>query len=503
MTKLIDLNIGTNILEHLTIVDALKELISNAIDEHHMNKVYTQIEIFKRNNDWVIKDYGSGIKEKHFTFNINKAKSSDNETIGMFGFGLKDAIAILKNKEIDMIIKTKNKIFVPEYYTKDEDDTTIHIEVTKNTEEFDCGTEIILVGLKDMYIDKAKEKFLEYIQPNIIFNNDMIAIFTLSPKQYIYINGVEVYQNTGFHFSYDIRLTDELKKHISRDRKQIDIKEIKKTIDTLLTNIRPEKIFLDKIKDIFNSNVLKEFSSIKILRHFIECANNLNKYIFISPEEVKIKNKYTELESFVLRESIKTKFKVNRIRDLYIKENFYTQKGIEGKKQILTLYQLIRDRKLLKIKNKIIDIIDNFEDNDKLSQNVKDALLNIQFDSLKEYEFLDDKFLISENYDIKNLDEIIIDYLEMKTDDINIIQNKIKDIINDFSNVFNYNITDQLKTKLMNITFTDDNIDYTQIKFDNLIISKNLLKVKNAMKLKGIIYEYILMNIKQNNAIYI
>jgi hypothetical protein len=176
MTKLIDLNIGTNILEHLTIVDALKELISNAIDEHYMNKINKQIEIFKQDNNWIIKDYGLGIKKKHFTFNINKAKSSDNETIGMFGFGLKDAIAILKNKGIDMIIKTKNFIFIPEYYTKDEDDTTIHIEVTKNTEEFDCGTEIILVGVKDSFIDKAKEKFLEYLQPDIICSAPEIII---------------------------------------------------------------------------------------------------------------------------------------------------------------------------------------------------------------------------------------------------------------------------------------------------------------------------------------
>ena len=37
--KYIDLNIGINILSHLTIEDALKEIISNAYDEHILSKI--------------------------------------------------------------------------------------------------------------------------------------------------------------------------------------------------------------------------------------------------------------------------------------------------------------------------------------------------------------------------------------------------------------------------------------------------------------------------------
>ena len=155
----------------------------------------------------------------------------------------------------------------------------------------------------------------------------------------------------------------------------------------------------------------------------------------------------------------------------------------------------------MKIKNRIINIIDNFENKDKLSDIIRDGLLNIEFGS-KEYEFFDDKFLISENFDINELEEIINDYLELKTDDINIVQNKIKYIINDFELVFNSEIPKQIKMKLNNIMITDENIDYNQLNLNNLIISKSLLKIKNNIKLKGILYEYIFTNIKnmkQNN----
>jgi hypothetical protein len=49
MSLSLDLNIGEEILEHLKIEDAIREIISNAFDEHTMNNIDKQIEIFKKN----------------------------------------------------------------------------------------------------------------------------------------------------------------------------------------------------------------------------------------------------------------------------------------------------------------------------------------------------------------------------------------------------------------------------------------------------------------------
>jgi anti-sigma regulatory factor (Ser/Thr protein kinase) len=64
MSLSLDLNIGEEILEHLKIEDAIREIISNAFDEHTMNNIDKQIEIFKKNKEWIIRDFGTGIRDR-------------------------------------------------------------------------------------------------------------------------------------------------------------------------------------------------------------------------------------------------------------------------------------------------------------------------------------------------------------------------------------------------------------------------------------------------------
>ena len=69
--KYFDLNIG-NVLDHLDIEDSLKEIISNALDEHILTECKRSIRIYKNNNHkWCICDYGRGIKSSNFKFDIN------------------------------------------------------------------------------------------------------------------------------------------------------------------------------------------------------------------------------------------------------------------------------------------------------------------------------------------------------------------------------------------------------------------------------------------------
>jgi DNA gyrase/topoisomerase IV subunit B len=61
--KKFDLNIE-NMLEDWEIYHAIREIISNTIDEQMLTKT-KDIEIFQEKNNWHIMDYGHGLKYEH------------------------------------------------------------------------------------------------------------------------------------------------------------------------------------------------------------------------------------------------------------------------------------------------------------------------------------------------------------------------------------------------------------------------------------------------------
>jgi nucleoside diphosphate kinase len=91
-------------------------------------------------------------------------------------------------------------------------------------------------------ITKAKEKFMKFLNPKILFELNDYKIFKLNSFQSIFVNGVEVHKNTGFHFSYDIKSSEDIKRCINRDRKQLDLQSLKPHIikDGLLGQVIDE-----------------------------------------------------------------------------------------------------------------------------------------------------------------------------------------------------------------------------------------------------------------------
>ena len=112
--KYIDLNIGSTVLTHLAIEDALKEIISNALDEHIISEIKREIRIYEDSNDnWCIRDYGRGLTTSNFKFNKNDEKEDNDKIIGFYGYGLKDSIAIMYTNNIKFKIYTKKYIYTP------------------------------------------------------------------------------------------------------------------------------------------------------------------------------------------------------------------------------------------------------------------------------------------------------------------------------------------------------------------------------------------------------
>lgn len=394
MPKYFDLNIGENVLNHLNIEDALKEIISNSLDEHRVEDIKKDIKIYKNNeNKWCIRDYGSGLKQNHFKFNINKDKQVDEDSIGMYGYGLKDAIGALFTKKIKFKIYTSKNIFKPIIQSKHDfpDIESLHIEVIKNrTYEINSGTEFIFDNLTLDNITKAKNKFIKFLKPELLYTDSEFKIFDSDGKQSIYVNGVEVYNDTGFHFSYDIKSSDKIKECFNRDRKQLDLDLLKKEINKIWKkiNLNDKKIkeeLLNKLKIILNlssGEYLCEFNQKDVLRNIITHFNSINKYVFVGKKEkltqkIKDKIKDDSREIFYFGNGIKHKFNLKYIKDLFHKDKFYKDYD-ETIPHILTLMHYIEPPKHINLEEYISEIIKPIEKMFKLPDNLRDKIIGIQ-----------------------------------------------------------------------------------------------------------------------------
>jgi len=435
--KYFDLNIGTNILTHLSIEDALKEIISNAYDEHKMANIKKEIKIYKNNeNKWCIRDYGRGIKQSNFRFEINESKKEDDDIVGMYGYGLKDAIGILFTNNIKFKIYTEKYIYTPVIKSKEgfPDEESIHIEVIKNrTYEINSGTEFIFTNLTLENINNAKNKYVKFLKPNILCEIDDFKIFLLDSHQSIFINGVEVHNNSEFQFSYDIKSSDRIRECFNRDRKQLELRALKPHIHNMLKkiNIYDEKTdptFLENIQRILkskNGEYLGEFNQKDVLRNIISQLNKKD-LVFVGireklTKEVKTKIKDENKEIYILGDGVKSKFNVKYIKDLYHKDKFYTTYE-ENTPHIDTTLNYIIPSKEINMEEYISKIIEPIEKLFKLPLELKNKLLKIEVISTykdtsneeteteSETESESDNELESENNDIDKLHKYGYDF---------------------------------------------------------------------------------------------
>jgi hypothetical protein len=411
--KYFDLNIG-KVLEHLETEDSLKEIISNGLDEHILSKSKRDIKIYKNdNNKWCIRDYGRGIKSSNFKFDINNDKQDNHDIIGMYGYGLKDAIGNLFHKDIKFKICTKSYIFTTIMRPKEDfpDEETLHMEIIKNTTyEINKGTEFVFDNLTLENITKAKEKFMKFLNPKILFELNDYKIFKLNSFQSIFVNGVEVHKNTGFHFSYDIKSSEDIKRCFNRDRKQLDLQSLKPHIIKVLKKIdiynkqnenkqknnedednegdekdndedkQEDNELFTYVQDILKTKTefLQEFNQIDVIRNIILQINNENKYVFVGTKEKitkQIKEKILEdnKQIFLLNDDwVKTKFRVKYVKDLY------HYNGFDENIHINTLINYISLPKKLDIKEYISNLLNPIERLFTLPELLKNKLLNIE-----------------------------------------------------------------------------------------------------------------------------
>ena len=506
-----DMNMGADILTHMSIESALKEIIANALDEHQSNDIKKDINITQNSKkEWIISDCGSGIKKEHFIFNINPHKKKDHTLRGMFSFGLKDSIANLFSKGIEVKIYTKKFIYTPVMKVKYDDIETLHIEQIKNTTyEIDCGSQFVFKKLTKKHIEKAKSKFIEFLKPEIFFSFDGFDIFKLNSYQSIFINGVEVYNNTGFHFSYNMKSTKLINKQFNRDRTDINLTFLKNQITTRIkkyidfTNM-DEELFVE-LKNILllDTKLLQEFSSIDVLRNIIIKLNNTDKYIFIGKNEVieniilqKIKDDKKEI--FHLGNGILKKFNIRVIKYLYTCTKMYSGKNKESKK-INTLMNYISIPSKLELKQYLEKTIKPLEKRIIILPKIKENILNIEIfnddiiDSLTNKKIKENKSSDDENENYE--DESYEDNKEIKNiDDSNGDNSDSENSDSNGDDSDNESKTDIIISE----NFKNNGYDFDSLP---LKMKQKYIDEKNKKELCSILFKYIISNLNEENIV--
>lgn len=256
--KKFDLNIE-KILDNWDVFHAIREIIANALDEQILTKT-KDIAIYKSNdNCWHIVDYGRGLNYHHLTQNENEEKINNDNLIGRFGVGLKDALATLYRNNINVEITSKFGIITLNQSVKSgfDDILTLHAKITPPKDINMIGTDFCLSGCSDEDIEKAKALFLK-------FSNDEVLEETVygqviennSDFANIYINGVKVAEETNFLFSYNITsLTTKLKKALNRERSNVGRTAYTDRIKAILLECKSTVVIKNLIDD------LQQFSS--------------------------------------------------------------------------------------------------------------------------------------------------------------------------------------------------------------------------------------------------
>jgi hypothetical protein len=301
MKDLFDLNIE-KVLEHWEVKHAVREIIANAIDEQILTKS-SDVEIYKKNGAWIIRDYGRGIQSFHFTQNENKEKLQAPNLIGKFGVGLKDALAVFYRKNIDVVIDSKYAHITIQMADKAGFNIqTLHAVFSDPIDSEMKGTEFTLRGVSDQEIEDAKAMFLrfaKYNKPLEVTRYGEVYIKSDDTAN-IYINGVLVATEENFLFSYNItNISAQVKKALNRERSNVGRTAYSDSVKNILKNCKSKDVLLTLVEDI--DNVMRgtnkdESGWVDVASYAVRTLNKTDEVVFMTPlQRSELTNEQVEI----------------------------------------------------------------------------------------------------------------------------------------------------------------------------------------------------------------
>lgn len=244
--QLFDLNIE-KILEAWDNAHAVRELIANALDEQALTGT-ADVEIGKDDRgDWIIRDFGRGLRYRHFTQNENPEKlAATGKVIGKFGVGLKDAMATLDRSGVDVEIESAHGLITLAQRGKHGfgDVVTLHAAVAPPRDPSFQGTSVRLRGLDDRDMDRAKRFFLRFSGETVLEDTRIGKILRREgDKARIYVVGLLVAEEDNFAFSYDItQLSEPMRKALNRERTNVGRTAYTERVKAMLLQSRSPEV---------------------------------------------------------------------------------------------------------------------------------------------------------------------------------------------------------------------------------------------------------------------
>lgn len=289
-----DLNIE-KILEGWETCHAVREIIANALDEQVLTNS-KDVEISKdRSGIWHIRDFGRGLKYEHLTQNENQEKlKNPTKVIGKFGVGLKDALATLNRRNIDVLLRSKHGDITLGQTPKHgfPDVVTLHAVVKPPSEPDLVGTDIVLGGVSDADMADAKNFFLKFSNQSVLDETSYGQILESAQgrKSRIYVTGMLVAEEENFAFSYNITsLTAAMRKALNRERTNVGRTAYSERVKQMLLASKADAVAetlaedLEKIEKGTNRDEVK-WTDVAV--HACQILNASKRVVFVTASDL-------------------------------------------------------------------------------------------------------------------------------------------------------------------------------------------------------------------------
>jgi hypothetical protein len=289
-----DLNIE-KVLEGWETCHGVREIIANALDEQVLTQT-KDVEIYAdQDRTWHIRDFGRGLKYEHLTQNENQEKlKNPSKVIGKFGVGLKDALATLNRRGVEVGIRSRFGDITLGQLPKSgfSDVVTLHAVVHPAQEESFVGTDVVLRGASDGDIADAKAFFLKFSNEPILDETPYGQILKRHQGRNarIYVTGMLVAEEENFAFSFNITsLTATMRKALNRERTNVGRSAYTERVKQILLASKATAVADTLVEDLIGIETGENRDEVKwtdVAVHASQILSASKKVMFVTATEL-------------------------------------------------------------------------------------------------------------------------------------------------------------------------------------------------------------------------
>jgi hypothetical protein len=288
-----DLNIE-KVLEGWETCHAIREIVANALDEQMLSQT-KDVEIFRTpEGEWHIRDFGRGLKYEHLTQNENEEKlKNPSKVIGKFGVGLKDALATFNRRSVEVCVRSRYGDITLGQIPKSgfTDVATLHAIVHPAQDNSMIGTDVILRGVSDDDVMKAKAFFLRFSGEPVLDETPYGQILQRTPRNArIYITGMLVAEKENFAFSFNITsLTAAMRKALNRERTNVGRTAYSERVKQMLLASRATVVANTLVNDLMKIEMGTNRDEVKwtdVAVHASQTLSASREVVFVTAAEL-------------------------------------------------------------------------------------------------------------------------------------------------------------------------------------------------------------------------